>query len=330
MPSTRPPSAPLPAGMIAERIPRARAPSSCGSTPRIARSVPSSASSPSTTVSASTPSGSCPTAPSVASASARSSAAPLLRKSAGARLTVMAYSSISTPSRASALATRTRASRTAASASPTIWKNDGPRVQHTSTRMRCASSPTSVLASAQASPSGLPQMVAAVLEVATMPPAVAAGVPKLMWRDFRRFAQRGGWRMGGAAMAAARGDGRCPDSRIRRTHAHPATARRRPEQVRTSSPPRSSRLLVPVRRPRGCGGWNAFRRARSRVRLVRGAGQPWQLQLPPGCTCADAIRRTQPLWQSTSADEPKSEQRTTSYQRLASRSPAKSTWAACP
>ncbi len=145
------------------------APSSCGRTPRIGRIAPSSESSPSTSTSSRHPSGSLSNAPSAASAIATSSAAPLLRKSAGARLTVMAYASSSTPRRASALATRTRASRTAASARPTIWKCDGPRWQQTSTRIGCASSPTSALACAVASPSGLPWIVALLLEVATMP-----------------------------------------------------------------------------------------------------------------------------------------------------------------
>ena len=58
---------------------------------------------------------------STAKAIATSSAAPLFRRSAGARLTVMAYSSMSTPSCASAPCTRTLDSRTAASAKPTIW-----------------------------------------------------------------------------------------------------------------------------------------------------------------------------------------------------------------
>ncbi len=51
-------------------------------------------------------------------------------------------SSSSMPSCWSAARTRTRLSRTLASARPTIWKNDGPRPESTSTRMGCASSPS--------------------------------------------------------------------------------------------------------------------------------------------------------------------------------------------
>jgi hypothetical protein len=83
-----------------------------------------------------------PSAASVAAAMARSNAPPVLRRSAGARLTVITYSLRSTPSCCSADRTRTRLSRTLASARPTIENEAGPRPESTSTRTACASRPT--------------------------------------------------------------------------------------------------------------------------------------------------------------------------------------------
>jgi hypothetical protein len=111
-------------------------------------------------------SGAKPSATSVAAAIATSNAHPVLRTSAGARLTMMRYSPRSTPTCASALRTRTRLSRTATSASPTSSKYGTPRVASTSTRTRWASRPTRVALSA----------------VASMPGSRASIVPGAMWR----------------------------------------------------------------------------------------------------------------------------------------------------
>ena len=90
------------------------------------------------------PRGASPSAQRTAAAMARSKPVPVLRRSAGARLTTMPHSPMWMPSSRSALFTRTRLSRTDASASPTRSKNGGPRNAATSTRTRCASRPTSV------------------------------------------------------------------------------------------------------------------------------------------------------------------------------------------
>jgi hypothetical protein len=106
-------------GTMARRIPRAAAPSSAGSTPRTARISPESESSPSIAVPSSAAAGALPTAAIAAAAIATSKPPPLLRRSAGARLTVITYSPRSIPICCSADRTRTRLSRTLASARPT-------------------------------------------------------------------------------------------------------------------------------------------------------------------------------------------------------------------
>jgi hypothetical protein len=105
--------------------------------------------------------------------------APDFGMSAGARLMVIAYSSINTPSIERALAMRTRASRTGASGKPTMRKSGGPRVQLTSMVTRCGSSPTRALDRTEAYASGLPEMTPSMkpFRVACMTMAGARRVP---------------------------------------------------------------------------------------------------------------------------------------------------------
>ena len=75
---------------------------------------------------------------------ARSRDAPVLRSSAGARLTVMRRGGKTNPALRIAPRTRSRASWTAVSASPTIVKPGRPGATSTSTRMSRPSRPWSV------------------------------------------------------------------------------------------------------------------------------------------------------------------------------------------
>ena len=75
-----------------------------------------------------------PVAPRMPSAIGRSKAAPSLRRSAGARLTVMRSTGKSKPAFRMAARTRSRLSRTVESGSPTVVKDGSPEVTSTSTR----------------------------------------------------------------------------------------------------------------------------------------------------------------------------------------------------
>ncbi len=136
-------SAAFSCGTTARVTPCFAAARSTGSTPRTCLIAPDSDSSPSTAVPPSAPSGIRPSAPRIPIAIARSKHPPLFFTSAGARFTVITCSSSSTPTCWSAARTRTRLSRTLASGSPTRLNCAMPRLESTSTRTGCGSSPTS-------------------------------------------------------------------------------------------------------------------------------------------------------------------------------------------
>src|SRR5262249_37007036 len=112
-----------------------------GSTPRTGRSAPSSASSPTNSVPSSTAGSSTPAAHSMPTAMGTSKAAPSLRRSAGARLTVIRRGGSLNPAVSSAPRMRTRPSRMPASASPTMAQQGRPTPTSTSTSMGAASIP---------------------------------------------------------------------------------------------------------------------------------------------------------------------------------------------
>ena len=125
------------------RPPRPRAASAIASAPRTGRTPPSSASSPA--------SASAVEQPRRAAARRRRgsrrrsrgrSPGPALRRSAGARLTVIRCSGNSKPELTIAARTRSRDSRTAASGRPTIVKEGSPRRMSTSTSTGTASTPS--------------------------------------------------------------------------------------------------------------------------------------------------------------------------------------------
>ena len=106
------------------------------------RTSPVSDSSPTTAVPSSASASSSPPATSSATASGRSNPGPILRRSAGARLTVMRRSGNSKPEFTSADRTRSRASRTALSASPTTVNAGRPWRMSASTQTRRLATPS--------------------------------------------------------------------------------------------------------------------------------------------------------------------------------------------
>ena len=119
--------------------------------PGTGRSRPSSASSPTAACPASEPGGSWRDAASTASAIGRSKPEPSLRRSAGARLTVIRRSGHSSSAEAMPLRTRSFASWQARSARPTIANAGTPRWRCASTSTRRGSRPTSAWVTVRAS-----------------------------------------------------------------------------------------------------------------------------------------------------------------------------------
>ena len=150
-PGTRRASRTLPRGTTIIAIAAARDASAAGSTPRQGRARPSSASSPRTTARAGNAGGSCPPAARTASAIGRSKLLPALRRSAGARFTVMRCGGNSRPALRIALRTRSRLSRTLASGRPTIVNSGRPKLTSASTRTSSADTPTSAAVKVKAS-----------------------------------------------------------------------------------------------------------------------------------------------------------------------------------
>ncbi len=118
-------SAAFSAGTYRARMPFSAAASAMGSTPDTGRRVPSSASSPRKAASSGT-SSSWPLAVSTASSRGKSYTGPVLRTSAGARLTVMRRSGNLKPRFLMAARTRSALSRTAESGRPTMEKAGSP------------------------------------------------------------------------------------------------------------------------------------------------------------------------------------------------------------
>ncbi len=172
-------SAALPGGTTSRRIARPRAQAAMGSTPRTGRNVPSSASSPTKSVPSRAPASTTPAAHSMPTAIGTSKAAPSLRRSAGARLTVIRRGGSLNPLFSSAPRIRTRPSRTPASGSPTMLQPGRPTATSTSTSMAAASIPTT----------------AAEATRANMPRVFASRVPTLRGRRRARYGPLGGRRL---------------------------------------------------------------------------------------------------------------------------------------
>ena len=135
-------SAALSRGTYIRRNPRRRAQAAIGSTPRTARTRPSSASSPTNSDSCAQSSGNSPDPVRIPTAIGRSYAAPSLRMSAGARFTVTFRGGSLDPMLSSAPRIRVRPSFTPASGNPTIENPGNPPATSTSTSMGDASTPT--------------------------------------------------------------------------------------------------------------------------------------------------------------------------------------------
>ena len=135
-------SAALSRGTYIRRNPRRRAQAAIGSTPRTARTRPSSASSPTNRDSCAQSSGNNPDPVRIPTAIGRSYAAPSLRMSAGARFTVTFRGGSLDPMFSSAPRIRVRPSFTPASGNPTIENPGNPPATSTSTSMGDASTPT--------------------------------------------------------------------------------------------------------------------------------------------------------------------------------------------
>ena len=150
IPATSRASAAPSAGTIARRTPRLASATSIGSSPGTYRTSPPSDSSPTRphrTRAACT----CSDPRRIPMAIPRSSDEPALRRSAGARLTVMRRGGNAKPLLRIAPRTRSRASRSAASASPTMENPGRPGATSTSTRMTRPSRPWTVAESTVAS-----------------------------------------------------------------------------------------------------------------------------------------------------------------------------------
>ena len=150
MPSTSAASSSPSAGTTTRRSPRRASAATIGRIPGTDRISPPSDSSP---TSAARPGAArtCSDPSRIPSAIARSSDAPALRCSAGARLTVIRRGGCTNPAFRIAPRTRSRASWSAASASPTIVNPGRPPATSTSTRITRPSRPTTVADSSVAS-----------------------------------------------------------------------------------------------------------------------------------------------------------------------------------
>ncbi len=115
-----------------------------GSTPRTGRTRPSRASSPTKREVSFTSAGRAPAAVRMPMAMGTSKAAPSLRRSAGARFTVMRRSGYLKPLFSIAPRMRTRPSFTPTSGRPTMWQPGNPLATSTSTWMGAASMPMTV------------------------------------------------------------------------------------------------------------------------------------------------------------------------------------------
>ena len=153
IPSTSLASSTASAATRTRAMPRRARAATIGRTPGTDRTSPPSDSSPMSA----TPSGRariCSDPRRMPTAMARSSEAPVLRRSAGARLTVIRRGGWANPSLRSAPRTRSRASWSAASASPTTVNPGSPGATSTSTRMKRPARPWSVADGTMASTSG--------------------------------------------------------------------------------------------------------------------------------------------------------------------------------
>ena len=140
IPCTSAPSGAFCSGTIRPSNPRLRASSATGSTPRTANTSPESASSP-TTSGVRSGNGVSPAAARIPSAMARSKPTPSLRRSPGARLTVIFFCGSWYPVLRSAVRTRVRASLHAWSGKPTRWNPGSPSARSTCTSTRRAPAP---------------------------------------------------------------------------------------------------------------------------------------------------------------------------------------------
>ena len=134
IPSTSDASATADAGTTIRRSPRSARAAVIGNTPGTGRTSPPSDSSPTSAIRPG-PVRTCSDPSRIPSAIARSSDAPALRRSAGARLTVIRRGGWTKPALRIAPRTRSRASWSAVSARPTIVKPGRPGATSTSTRM---------------------------------------------------------------------------------------------------------------------------------------------------------------------------------------------------
>ena len=150
-PATTLASAAFAAGTSRGAKPSRRACRATGRTPRTGRTLASSDSSPITSARSRRPGFTSPVAERMPIAIGRSKAAPSLRRSAGARLTVIRSIGNSKPALRMAARTRSRLSRTVESGSPTVVKEGRPAVTSTSTKMVAASIPERVAERTRAS-----------------------------------------------------------------------------------------------------------------------------------------------------------------------------------
>ena len=158
MPGTALASAVFSRGSHTGPSPARRAAASTTRMPRVARSVPSRASSPTKRPSATCGgAGICPDARRSATAIGRSNRAPSFRTWAGARLIVILRAGNSKPQLRTAASTRSRLSRTAASGSPTIVNVGRPTPRSASTSTSRPSIPTVAQLSTRASRSFAPR-----------------------------------------------------------------------------------------------------------------------------------------------------------------------------
>ena len=140
----RRPRARSPPAASASETPSRRSPAAIGRTPRVGSTAPSSDSSPTMASPGPSSRGIAPAAARIATAIGKSKAAPALRRSAGARFTVIRCGGKSNPELRMAARTRSRLSRTLASGSPTMAKTGRPKATSASTDTGSASTPTRV------------------------------------------------------------------------------------------------------------------------------------------------------------------------------------------
>lgn len=142
-PSARHPSSTAAVATITRRTPRRTSAVTIGRMPGTGRTSPPSDSSPTSAIRPGA-ARTCSDPRRIPTAIARSSDAPALRRSAGARLTVIRRGGWTYPALRSAPRTRSRASWSAASARPTIVNPGNPGATSTSTRINRPSRPWSV------------------------------------------------------------------------------------------------------------------------------------------------------------------------------------------